>query len=172
MLGVACPRPVHYLAKTELYEHGTAFSWLIRALGTVPIRREGVAASAIRAALELLEAGGVVGVFPEGGIVTPGDLKRGVSLIAARADATIVPVHLAGTRGMYHPDAWLARARPVRVTFGEPFHARDVGDPADRAGYTEKLMAAIASHIVQEPGREARPRPEGERRTDDRRPVR
>ena len=150
VLGVACPRRIHYLAKSELFGRSRLFERFIRALGAVPIRRHGHAGSTIRRAEELLAAGKVVGMFPEGGIHTSGDLKPGVALIAARTDVPIVPVHLSGTRGMYDPEAYLLRARKVRVSVGKPFHSRDVGDPSDRARFAERLLARIRTHIVRD----------------------
>ncbi len=149
VLSAACPRRIHYLAKSELFGHSRLFERLIRALGAVPIRREGSAANAIRRATELLAAGKVVGMFPQGGIATPGDLKAGVALIAARTDATIVPVYLSGTRGMYDSDAYLLRARKVRVDVGKPFRPRDVGDPSNRDAFAQQLLARVRSHIVR-----------------------
>ena len=149
VLGVACPRPVRYLGKKELFGQSRLFQRLITMLGCVPIRRDGYAANSIRKAVEVLEAGEVLGVFPEGGIKTPGDLKGGVALIAARTDATIVPVHLSGTRGMYKADAYLLRARKVSVDIGRPFHARDLGDPSDRTEFARRLLARLREHIVR-----------------------
>jgi len=149
VLGMTCPRPIHYLAKSELFGHNWAFKRLISALGSVSIRRDGHAGSTIRRAEELLAAGKVVGMFPEGGIHMPGQLKPGVALIAARADVPIVPVRLSGTRGMYEPEAYLLRARKVRVEVGRSFRSRDVGDPSNRAQFAERLLARLRAHITR-----------------------
>jgi 1-acyl-sn-glycerol-3-phosphate acyltransferase len=152
VLGAACPRPVHYLGKRELFEHSRIFAWLIRTLGCVPIRRDRHASSAIRKAEELLDAGGVVGLFPEGGIGTTGDLKGGVALIAMRSGAPVVPVYLSGTRRMYEPEACLLRSCRVRVEVGKPVWVRDAGGTSNRAERTEQLMEALRSYIVRDDG--------------------
>lgn len=149
VLGAACPRPVRYLGKSELFEHGRLFKGLIRALGCVSIRRDGHASSTVRRAEALLGRGEVLGLFPEGGIHTTGDLKGGAALIAARTGAPVVPVHLSGTRGMYDPEAYVLRARPVRVEFGKSFHPHDVGDPSKPKEHREHVLAAIRTHIVR-----------------------
>jgi len=149
LLSALCPRRIFFLAKSELFEQSRLFAWLIRRLGSVPIRRDGHAGSAIRRAERILDEGKVVGIFPEGGITTPGELKAGVALIAARTGATIVPVRLSGTPGLYAPEAYLLRARRVRVTFGRPIRPHDVGDPSDRKGFSKRLLDAIGSHIVR-----------------------
>ena len=67
-------------------------------------------------------------MFPEGGVSPAGsyrDARPGLGQIAPLTGATIVPVHIHGTRSLYTPTAWL-RAR-VTVTFGEPL--RVAADP-------------------------------------------
>jgi 1-acyl-sn-glycerol-3-phosphate acyltransferase len=152
VLGAACPRPVHYLGKQELFEHGRVFAWLIRTLGCVPIRRDRRASSAIRRAEELLNAGEVVGVFPEGGIGTTGDLKGGVALLALRTGAPVVPVYLGGTRRMYEPGPCLLRTCRVRVEVGKPLRVRDADGPSNRAERTERLMETLQSYLIRDDG--------------------
>jgi len=152
VLGTACPRPIVYVAKSELFEQSRIFERLISQLGCVSVRRDGHASSTVRRAVGHLEHGDVVGVFPEGGIETPGELKGGAALIATRAGAPVVPVHLSGTPGMYEPEAYMLRARPVRVDFGKPFYPSHVGDPKKPKEHREKVLEAIRSHIVRDSG--------------------
>ena len=150
VLGAACPRPVHYLGKRELFEHSRVFAWLLRTLGCVPINRDRNASSAIRKAEELLDAGGVVGLFPEGGIETTGDLKGGVALIAMRSGAPVVPVYLSGTWRMHEIGACLLRSCRVRVEVGKPIWVSDADGTSNRAERAERLMEALRSCIVRD----------------------
>jgi len=152
VLGAACPRPVRYLGMRELFEHGRLFAWWVRTLGCVPMRRDRYSTSGIRKAEELLDAGEVVGIFPEGGVSTPGDLKAGVALIALRSGAPVVPVYLSGTRDMYDPVACLLRSCRVRVEVGKPLYLHDTGEPSNRAEFARRLMEALRSHIVRDDG--------------------
>ena len=150
VLGAACPRPLRYIAKRELFQQGRLFARFLTTVGVVPINRSGYSAGSIRNAVELLEGGEIVCMFPEGGITTPGDLKPGVALVARRVDVPVVPVYMTGTTGMYDPEAYLLRARPVRVDVGRPFRPGDVGDPAERETFIPRFMERLRRHLVRE----------------------
>jgi len=148
VIGAAAPRPVRYLGKTELFRN-RPFARLITTLGCIPIRRDGYAAGAIRQAVELLRAGEIVCIFPEGGLTTPGQLKPGVTIVAAESRAPVVPVYLSGTKGMYCPYAYLLRARPVRVDIGKPVLPDDLGGTENRDEFQRRLMEVLRRHLVR-----------------------
>ena len=64
-MGCLCPRRISYMAKKELFEV-PVLGPAIRALGAYPVDRQGSATAAIRRSLAVLEAGGAIGIFPEG----------------------------------------------------------------------------------------------------------
>lgn len=72
--------------------------FLARAYGYIPYRRGSVDGKALRRAQRVLESGGVVGIFPEGGIWTDGpkETQRGVAWLAAQTGAPVVPMGFAG----------------------------------------------------------------------------
>lgn len=82
-----------------------------------------------REALRHLKRGGVLGVFPEGGIERPPGIIRpfapGVGLLALKTGATVLPVALSGP--VYRPTAWGSLFRPSRsrVVFLEPVRYKD-----------------------------------------------
>ena len=61
------PRRVTFVAKAEYFDDPKT-AWLFKALGQIPIRREGGSASerALDSAAEVLDNGGVFGIYPEG----------------------------------------------------------------------------------------------------------
>src|SRR6185295_5043437 len=61
------PRRIGWMARIEFYRH-PVIARLMRTVHAFPVNRQGVPVSAIREALERLERGEVVGVFPEGEI--------------------------------------------------------------------------------------------------------
>ena len=80
MIGCCLGRPLHFVAKVELFDKRWK-AWLLLALGAFPIRRGESDEDAMETARVILERGGVVGIFPEGTRVRPGPLgepKRGV----------------------------------------------------------------------------------------------
>ena len=73
-LGAAVPRPVSYMAKSELFAI-PVLGPLIRALGAFPVDRSRGDVAAMRAAVRLLQGGAVFGIFPEGGRNIDGSKK-------------------------------------------------------------------------------------------------
>jgi 1-acyl-sn-glycerol-3-phosphate acyltransferase len=138
-LGAAVPRPVAYMAKSELFEI-PVLGALIRALGAFPVDRSRGDVAAIKAAVRVLQAGAVFGIFPEGGRNVDGTKtpQMGVALLASMSGATVVPAYVSGT-------SQAKRAGPVTVVFGEPLRF-EAGQKARRealAKWTDELMSRI-----------------------------
>jgi 1-acyl-sn-glycerol-3-phosphate acyltransferase len=93
------------------------------ALSTFPFRRHGDPRRSLRLAEALLASGRSLLVFPEGtraAAPLPGRFLPGISLIAARGRAPVVPVYIAGTADVLPKGARLPRRHPVEVRFGAP----------------------------------------------------
>jgi 1-acyl-sn-glycerol-3-phosphate acyltransferase len=71
-------RRLTFVAKAEYFDDPKT-AWIFRALGQIPIRRGGGSASAgaLEAASEVLQAGGLFGIYPEGTRSPDGRLYRG-----------------------------------------------------------------------------------------------
>jgi len=140
LLGVS-PRPVHFLVKQEF------FRWplgpLLRGVGQIPIDREGADRRAITSAVSVLEQGGAVGVFPEGTRLSGGafaQVRNGLTYLALRADAPVVPVAVFGTNGRgTSVNALPAPRARIDVVFGDAFR---VGDGTGRRTRTVLREAA------------------------------
>jgi 1-acyl-sn-glycerol-3-phosphate acyltransferase len=94
---VACPRPIHFMAKSELFEM-PVLGTLIRWYQAFPVKRGEPDRASMRHAIELLKMGEVVCVFPEGQLSEDGELqelKPGIALIVRQAG---VPVICCGVR--------------------------------------------------------------------------
>ena len=95
-------RRVTFVAKAEYFDDPKT-AWFFRAVGQIPIRREGGSAAegALAAATDVLESGGVFAIYPEGTRTRDGYLHRGhtgVARLALATGAPIVPVGLVGDR--------------------------------------------------------------------------
>jgi 1-acyl-sn-glycerol-3-phosphate acyltransferase len=138
LMGCLCPRRIRYMAKKELFAV-PVLGPVIRALGAYAVDRSGSATAAIKRSLRVLEAGGAVGMFPEGtrnrtGTVVP---QTGVALLASLSQAPVVPACVHGT------DRALRLAR-IDVAFGQPL--LPPGGKATRedlAKFTADIMKAI-----------------------------
>ena len=79
-------RRVTFVAKAEYFDDPKT-AWFFRAVGQIPIRREGGSASegALAAATDVLERGGVFGIYPEGTRTRDGYLHKGKTGVARLA---------------------------------------------------------------------------------------
>ena len=94
-------RRVTFVAKAEYFDSWKT-AWFFRAAGQIPMRREGGSASerALAAARDVLKAGKVLGIYPEGTRSPDGRLYRGhtgAARLALGCGAPIIPVGLVGT---------------------------------------------------------------------------
>jgi len=121
LVGTAASRPVFFMAKEELFRY-PVLGTLLPKVGAFPVRRGTPDRRALRAALELLAQGQVVGIFPEGTRSRDGRLlpaQPGAAMLAVRSRAPVVPVAIAGPYRLF---------RPIRVRFGEPFELTEYYD--------------------------------------------
>ncbi len=141
MLGAFAPRRIAYMAKKELFEI-PVLGPAIRAVGAYPVDRQGNASSAIKRSVEILRAGGCVGIFPEGGRNVHGDKQpqTGVALLASLGKAPVVPAAIVGTER-------LTPGHKMKVAFGTPL-ALSTERKATReelSKFTDDVMGAIES---------------------------
>lgn len=149
------PRKVQFLAKDSLFASRVG-GWFFRAIGAIPVRRStsSAAQAALDAGREVLDAGSVFAVFPEGSRSRDGRLHRGRSgaaWLALRTGAAVVPVGLIGTNRRL-PGAGGGPDR-VELRFGRPIPLDDLaGLPAGRARTeaTARIMTAIQGLTGQE----------------------
>ncbi len=126
-------RRVTFVAKAEYFDDPKS-AWFFRGVGQIPIRREGGSAGerALASATEVLEGGGVFGIYPEGTRTRDGYLHRGhtgVARLSLRTGTAIVPVGLIGTDEVQPVDKRMPRLfRPVTIRFGEPLEPERFGD--------------------------------------------
>ena len=92
-MGCLCPRRISYHGQKGALRQSRCSGAVIRGLGAYAVDRQGSATSAIKRSLQVLEAGGAVGIFPEGTRNRAGDVQpqTGVALLASLAKAPVVP---------------------------------------------------------------------------------
>ena len=146
------PRPAHFLVLASTFD--LRIGPLLHLSGQIPLEQGTGDRSALTSALAVLQRGGVVGIFPEGGRGR-GDLEKaekGVAWLALQGSAPVVPVACLGTRATGELAASWPRLRSrLVVDFGEPVSVtRAVGIPGrvvlERAA--EQIRAALADHVA------------------------
>lgn len=102
LISIAFPRQIYWMAKKELFKTKT-LSALVYKLGAFPVDRDGTDITAIKNALRVLKADGVLGIFPEGTRVKGFELKNaksGAILLSVKSKSPILPIYI---RGNYRP---------------------------------------------------------------------
>ncbi len=197
LLATHVPRPIHYLARSGLFRWPVAAA-LFRQLGAIPIYRSHESANhstrnaeMFARVYDLLDAGGCVGIFPEGqnspaGQVGP--LRPGTARIALAAEARndwrlglrIAPVGITYENHDFLMSAvMLGFAPPIRVDAYAGQYRTDP-DAAIRR-LTDDLQQALRRQALHSEDRKlgelaaelaavAAQRPHGERHVDPRQP--
>src|SRR4029077_7631265 len=122
-------RKIDWLTMAEFFQSSIA-GFLLRAVDAFPVDRDRASRKTIRAAMERLQDGRVVGLFPEGGIrdgerslLEGAPLRPGASTLAHIASVPILPCVILGTDRLYSiRSRKLSRLRrtPVWIAFGNP----------------------------------------------------
>ena len=153
-LGAGATRPVRFMAKSELFRI-PVFGLLIRAVGAFPVKRGTADRGALRRAIELLQEGELVGMFPEGARSLDGKLKdpeMGSGMVALRAQVPVVPVALVNTEKLLRPHSFFLRFSRVKVVYGEPVKLDDLYGKSGRDAVEEagrRIMQAVGEMLSQ-----------------------
>ncbi|MDI6715851.1 MAG: lysophospholipid acyltransferase family protein [Actinomycetota bacterium] len=142
------PRPVNYMAKSELFKI-PIFGSLIRALNAFPIKRGIADKGAIAHSLKVLSKGGVLLIFPEGTRQRSGNLGPaypGVTSIALKTGAPIVPIGLIGTDKILPDGRKLLRFPKLKVRIGDVIKVEKTG-AKDRKQKEEELTKRLMNEI-------------------------
>jgi len=151
-LPMAVRRRVTFVAKAEYFETWKT-AWFFRAVGMIPLKRGGGSASerALLAAREVLEGGGVLGIYPEGTRSPDGRLYKGhtgVARLSLQTGAPVVPVAQFGTAAVQPIGAQFPKLfRRVSLKMGAPLSCPADGD---LRAFTNQLMEAIQQLSGQE----------------------
>lgn len=135
------------LAKIEVYQY-PLIGIFPKMWGVIPVRREEIDRQAIRQVFNVLHAGEIVLVAPEGTRgtqLTRG--KVGVAYLASRAKVPVIPIAIENTPGfpaLRNTPRW--KGPGATVKFGDPFW---FSEQYSRAGHDElRLMTDEAMYIL------------------------
>ena len=122
LVGVACKRAIHYLARKSLLDV-PILGPILPELNVIPVDQKNADRSALMGAIRVVKNGGAVLIFPEGSRSPDGQLQPpqpGIGMIAAKTGAPIVPVRITGSYEAFPRGRVLPRRAKVTATVGPP----------------------------------------------------
>jgi len=149
---VPSKRLVRFMAKEVLFRNRYSGP-LMRGMHHIPVDRAAGMAS-YRQALQYLNAGEVVGVFPEATISRSFELKEfksGTVRMAAAAGVPVIPLILWGTQRMLtkdHPRDF-SRHRTIAITVGEPITVTREDDAVEATAHLRSTMAGMLDRTIR-----------------------
>jgi 1-acyl-sn-glycerol-3-phosphate acyltransferase len=153
-------RKIRFMAKHEVFDHKIAGP-IMRTLRHIPVDRDNGAPS-FEAAVGMLKAGELVGVYPEATISRSFEIKEfksGAARMALAAGVPIVPHIVWGAQRIWtkgHPKKLWRPKVPISVAVGEPI------SPTLPAPELTALLHSRMQHLLERVQDEYGPHPPGE----------
>ncbi len=143
---------VYYMAKSEYFTRRVQ-GWLFRSYNAFPVVRHSPDRRSLKQALQVLEDGHVLMMYPEGTRSRDLQLHRpyaGAGFLARKSNAPIVPVAVWGSEDILPAGAsWPKRAH-VWIQFGDPFllpERNPDGTPMTHQQSADYMMARVAAML-------------------------
>jgi 1-acyl-sn-glycerol-3-phosphate acyltransferase len=148
-------RKVTFMAKAEYFTRRGVKGWFSRvffkSIGQLSVDRSGGKASAagLRTGLEVLQAGELLGIYPEGTRSPDGRLYRGrtgIARMVLEASVPVIPCAMVNTDRLQPPGQVVPKIVRPEVRFGKPLDfSRYAGMESDRL-----VLRAITDEIMYE----------------------
>jgi 1-acyl-sn-glycerol-3-phosphate acyltransferase len=143
VVGIMAPRPVHYMAKEELF-NVPVLGNIVRKCNAFPVKRGFGDREALRTGLKVLKEGHVFGLFPEGHRSKTGELGKGLAgagFFALRSNASVVPCAIIGPYKSF---------KKLKVIYGKPIPMEEMKqEKASAEEVTELIMEEIHKLIKE-----------------------
>jgi cytidylate kinase len=144
-------RTIHFMARDTLFRN-LLLGWHLRRVGVIPLDRErGGDLKAIKTAIQLLQGGGAISLFPEGTRSPDGELqepKPGIGFLVAKGNSPVVPVYVHGSYEAWSKHSGGLKRKPITVIFGQLITQEEIqGLGSGREAYPligELIMKRIA----------------------------
>jgi len=141
--GLFLRRKVRFMAKSQLFSN-PVIEFIFRHGGAFPIRRGHHDEEAFKTAFTILDRGGCMLMYPEGGRSRTGGLReprRGIGRIALESGVPVIPVAIHGSLGVRR---WRKLRFPkVTVQYGEPLAFDIVPSP------TREQQIEVATQVFE-----------------------
>lgn len=134
LIAVHTGRYVRFMAVDQLFGTSMILDAMMKFYGAIPLDRDGYPIRAMREAIEHLDGGNAVGLFPEGRRVERwgvDDPKRGAAWLAWMTGAPLIPVAIHGTQHSMTPGDMGFHRTAVHIWYEEPLWWYDYADELD-----------------------------------------
>lgn len=141
-VAVRLTRPVSYLARDSLFRI-PFIGWVCRNTYVIPISRTAFRGGSVRTAMDRLNRGFLVGIYPEGtrSSGAPKDFRPGFLSLVRRTDVPVYPVAINGADRAMPRGAWFIRPAKVTVVYGKPLTPEESEQLRGASG--DKQLAAM-----------------------------
>jgi 1-acyl-sn-glycerol-3-phosphate acyltransferase len=152
LTGAMIPRlDVFYMAKSEYFARARV-RWLLRGFNAFPVVRGSADRAALRHTLDLLGAGHIVLVYPEGSRSPDGRLREpqaGVGFLARHGGVPVIPVAVWGSENALPRGTIRIHRAEVHLRYGRPvaLPADGAGPRSDNRAVAAAIMDAIAAML-------------------------
>ncbi|MDX9823365.1 MAG: lysophospholipid acyltransferase family protein [Sphaerochaeta sp.] len=142
------PRPLHALAKQELWDH-KFMAYLMNMWKSIPVDRQNMGRSTMDACFKVLDDQHILAIAPEGTRSKDGKLqegKGGVAFIAHKKDIPMIPVAVMGFTSFSRNIKRLRRT-VITIKVGEVFEIVQKGGRIDanaRQALADEIMMRLA----------------------------
>jgi len=155
LMGIFTPRMVEIIGAGDL-PLDPRYARMAHTWGFIPINRGTMDRKAMNTALDILKQGGLIGLFPEGGIweTTRKQAHPGAAWLSNKAQVPVIPMGFGGTFGSLQQILKLKRPR-LTMNIGEPIMPIQTNlegmsrKDALQEG-AEYIMARVADLVPQE----------------------
>ncbi|MBL8694942.1 MAG: 1-acyl-sn-glycerol-3-phosphate acyltransferase [Planctomycetes bacterium] len=154
ILQMACWRHLSPMM-TEIYYNPIAVRWLFYWMRAIPVKEGRGNRDALAVAVDRIQRGWALCIYPEGAISRDGRLQKfqpGISALAEASGAPVVPVAIVGTFEAFPRNASFPKLfRRYVVRFGEPIPPPEPGDESTRRerlrAHTERVRQAVIAML-------------------------
>lgn len=139
---IAQKRPLSFMGKDSLFRF-PLIGWILRKIGAFPVKRGAGDIGAVKKAIEVIQSGNALVMFPEGTRNKTEELllefKTGAALVAKKGNGKIVPVAIIGKYRLFSS---------ITVAFGTPVSPENFGEKPDLHTMMDEVKHQVAQMIT------------------------